>query len=93
MNKKIVGCDLSALLEFTKEIDNENEKIFSSLKSELESTCNQYNKVVEQNRSLQCELKFANRKLNLIKEFLEKQLVLEPTAMYIKENINKILEI
>lgn len=63
------------------------------LQTELELTLRQYYKVVEQNRSLQSELKFANRKLNLIKEFLEKQLVLEPTAMYIKENINKILEI
>lgn len=63
------------------------------LQTELELTLRQYYKVVEQNRSLQCELKFANRKLNLIKEFLEKQLVLEPTAMYIKENINKIMEI
>ncbi len=93
MNKKITECNVSELLKFTQKIDEENEKAFHILENELELTKKQYDKVVEQNRSLQSELKFANRKLNLIKEFLEKQLVLEPTAMYIKENINKILEL
>lgn len=92
MDKTIAECDLSALLKFTKEIDEENEKEFRSLESELESTRNQYNKVVEQNRSLQSELKIATNKLNAIQKFLDERKVLEPTAMYLKVHINKILE-
>lgn len=93
MNKKIAECDLSALLKFTKEIDKQNENAFKSIESELESTRKQYNKVVEQNKNLQQELKFANLKLNLIKDLLNKQNVVEPTSAWLKENINRIMEL
>lgn len=93
MNNQITECDLSALLKFTKEIDSQNETALKSITSELESTRREYKKVVEQNTTLQKDLQIATMKLDLIKDLLDRQNVLEPMCAFLKENINRIMEI
>lgn len=93
MNNQITECDLSALLKFTAEIDSQNETALKSITSELESTRREYKKVVEQNTTLQKDLQIATMKLDLIKDLLDRQNVLEPMCAFLKENINRIMEI
>ena len=93
MTKDITECDLSALLRFTAEVDKKNSNAFEALETELESARKQYNKVVEQNKSLQSELKLAKLKLSLIQDLMAQQKVLEPTALFLKANIGYIMEL
>lgn len=63
------------------------------MNKEMEIISRQYDKVVEQNKSLQKELLLAKTKLDMIKVFLENQKVVEPATAYVKARILRYMEL
>lgn len=66
-----VLVDLEKLKSVVEKLDDENEKAFNSLKSQLELTTSQYNQVVKKNGELQKSLINLHKGLCVIKEKLQ----------------------
>lgn len=91
MTKNLVTMNLDELAKVTQSIDTHNEREFSKLQKKLKVAVNQYNCVVNQNKSLQKESSTYFGVIELISNYLKTVNVDMTTSEEMKEHIESLI--